>query len=149
MRIGRGLFVDGVFPSHSGLLLPFKVCCENFTSHDWHWAAAQIHALVGNFRAVEGVPDGGTMLAECLEEYTTSRGKLLIVDDVLTTGNSMESQRDGRKAIGCVVFARGPLPSWVQALWTWTGKPTDISSTPKSWDKALAFSSKREDEFDA
>ncbi|KKL20362.1 hypothetical protein LCGC14_2456230, partial [marine sediment metagenome] len=42
---------------------------------------------------------------------------LLIVDDVLTTGASMEKQRAGRtNTIGAVIFARGDCPAWVKPL---------------------------------
>ena len=36
----------------------------------------------------------------------------------MTTGNSLEQQRNGREAIGYVIFARGPLPAWAKALFT-------------------------------
>jgi hypothetical protein len=41
----------------------------------------------------------------------------LIVDDVLTTGASMEAARaklwPGSLPLGVVIFARGPCPDWV------------------------------------
>jgi len=64
------------------------------------------------FGAVEGVPSGGLRFAEALRQYQ-SAGPLLIADDVLTTGASMELHRAGRDALGVVIFARGPCPAWV------------------------------------
>ena len=45
-------------------------------------------------------------------------GDMLIVDDVLTTGASMEHERarcSGR-TIGVVLFARGPCPEWIHPV---------------------------------
>lgn len=61
------------------------------------------------------MPRGGLRLAEALKLYVTE-GALLIVDDVLTTGASMEEFRNGREALGAVIFARGHCPSWVVPL---------------------------------
>lgn len=55
-------------------------------------------------------------MAVALKPYATGEG-LLIVDDVLTTGRSMEKQRSKREAKGIVLFARGPCPLWVEAVW--------------------------------
>ena len=69
------------------------------------------------FGCVEGVPRGGVRLATALERYITVGDDLLIVDDVLTTGLSMERHRDGREAFGIVVFARGLCPNWISSIW--------------------------------
>ena len=77
------------------------------------------------FREVVGIPKGGVKLAALLNAYATGNEKdpICIVDDVLTTGSSMEYfleqyQRNRRPltAIGWVVFARTQTPDWVQAL---------------------------------
>ena len=47
---------------------------------------------------------------------------LLIVDDVFTTGGSMERVRDGRVAQGAVVFARNQTTSWITTLFQMTPK---------------------------
>jgi orotate phosphoribosyltransferase len=120
-----GLFQMGSFVAASGTELPWKVECDALTDADWKWAALQI-ACNGPFSSVEGVPTGGLRLASLLLPFAETHrqvepsGPLLIVDDVLTTGGSMERQRAGRDALGFVVFARGPLPPWVRALWTFT-----------------------------
>ncbi len=58
------------------------------------------------------MPIGGLRLAQAMQPYVSSSGPLLIVDDVLTTGQSMEKHRAGREAIGAVIFMR----SWEGAL---------------------------------
>jgi orotate phosphoribosyltransferase len=110
------LFSVGLFTLHSGSLSGFRIDCDALTAGDIEALAALIAASVHPFSRVEGVPRGGLALAEALESYTQSPGGLLIVDDVLTTGASMEEQRAGREAEGVVVFARGLCPAWVWAV---------------------------------
>jgi adenine/guanine phosphoribosyltransferase-like PRPP-binding protein len=50
--------------------------------------------------------------------FDVESDRLLIVDDVWTTGGSMEEHRAGRDAIGAVLFARGPVADWVTPLFT-------------------------------
>jgi len=47
-----------------------------------------------------------------------------MVDDVLLTGETIEAQREGRDAIGTVIFAMGPCPEWVKPVFT-LGKLAD------------------------
>ena len=109
------LFLFGSFALHSGGRTDFKIDCDALTDGDWYALAARIARRVSAFGSVEGVPRGGLKLAEMLKGYCTA-GPVLIVDDVLTTGASMEQQRAGRDAMGVVVFARGPVPSWIEPL---------------------------------
>ena len=113
------LFNLGQFTLHSGAQSPFKIDCDALTDADLE-ALAQIGAqMVPLFGKVEGVPRGGLRLKAALDKYADARwSQLLIVDDVLTTGGSMERQRNGRQAVGLVIFARGPCPSWVTPLFT-------------------------------
>lgn len=103
------------FQLHSGAFTPFKIDCDALTDKDIEAAAFMLAPLLPPFGAVEGVPRGGLRLAAAMERYKTS-GRLLIVDDVLTSGRSMESHRDRRDANGAVIFARGPCPIWIQPL---------------------------------
>ncbi len=113
------LFEHGSFVLHSGSKSDWRINCENLTDVDWEVLAKLVARTVGLFGNVEGVPTGGLKLAEALSPYVFKRyGPLLIVDDVLTTGKSMEEQRNGREAMGIVVFARGPTPSWVKSIFT-------------------------------
>lgn len=112
------LFVAESFTSHAGLPLTFKIECDALTDEDIRCCAHEIAKRVPPFRTVEGVPRGGLRLAEALRPHTRASGDLLIVDDVLTTGESMERHRSGRTAaVGAVIFARGPCPWWVTPLW--------------------------------
>jgi hypothetical protein len=110
----------GWFRSHNGLQLPWKLDADAL-SDDTISELAKIIAGKFSFGHVEGVPRGGLRLAAALLPNASTGYPLLIVDDVLTTGASMElalerareqTQGVGR-AIGVVIFARGPCPSWV------------------------------------
>ena len=49
----------------------------------------------------------------------------LIVDDVFTTGSSIEKERirsTRRDQIGVVIFARNPTPAWVHPIFTMWGE---------------------------
>ena len=115
------LFQYGDFVLHSGAHSKLKIDCDALSDEDWQTFASIIASKMA-FRAVEGVPEGGLKLAHYLRPYQTPihRGMLLIVDDVLTTGTSMEVQRRRRKAAGVVVFARGPCPAWVAPIFKMT-----------------------------
>lgn len=107
------LIETGTFTSSSGLTLPFKIECDALGGRTIA-ALAKIIADRIRFKTVEGVPSGGLMLAWYLRPYADpTSDALLIVDDVLTTGTSMELKRAGRDASGVVIFARGPCPAWV------------------------------------
>lgn len=109
----------GDFIGHSGDLLHFKIECDALTDADWEAAAHLVLERVPEpFSEVEGVPRGGLKLARPLERYATRNGLHLplIVDDVWTTGGSMEAHRAGRDAIGAVLFARNPVAAWVRPV---------------------------------
>lgn len=114
------LFIDSEFTSHSGLLLPFKIDCDALTDGDLDTLAAAIARRVRAFRSALGVPRGGVRLADALRPYAAGvrTYPFLIVDDVLTTGKSMEEARDraGANSIGAVIFARGPCLEWITPL---------------------------------
>lgn len=111
------LFQLGNFTLSSGLQSVWKIDCDALTDDDWQclaWLVAK--RLMIQFGQVLGVPRGGLKLAEALVPYATE-GPLLIVDDVLTTGRSMEIfKKDWPDCIGVVVFARERCPSWVTPL---------------------------------
>lgn len=112
-----GLFVPGTFVSYSGKTLHWKVECDVLDDRDWDALALMSVYTLGLFSHIESVPSGGNRFARALVPYITTSGGLLIVDDVLTTGRSMELKRNGRQAKGIVAFARGPLPVWIEAVW--------------------------------
>lgn len=109
------MFVLKEFNSHSGLTLPFKIECDSLTYKDWECLAWIVSEIIGPFGYVEGVPRGGWPLANALKPYL-SDGPLLIVDDVFTTGASMEKQKNDRHVKGVVVFARTTPPDWIRSI---------------------------------
>jgi len=116
--------IGRVFMLHSGQRSKYKIDCDALTSEDWS-ALANIVAARFGFSAVEGVPKGGLAFAGALrplERATPVGYPLLIVDDVLTTGRSMEEQRNGRTAIGIVLFSRTmDFPRWIHPIFTMSG----------------------------
>lgn len=114
------LFVNGEFQSANDGTLPWKIDCDALTDDDWATIAYQ-YAQLNPFRAVYGIPTGGMKLATALEQYAQPDlpYSLLIVDDVLTTGQSMEEARealsaDNPRIIGLVLFSRMQYPpGWI------------------------------------
>ncbi len=111
------LFKTGYFNLHSGDESTWKIDCDVLTDDDWRTLAGMATSnILPKFGSVEGVPNGGLKFAEALRPYITE-GPVLIVDDVLTTGNSMIQQKGDREAIGIVVFSRSnTLPNWITAI---------------------------------
>jgi orotate phosphoribosyltransferase len=106
------LFRVGDFTLRSGVAARWRIECDALTADDWAGLAAMAAEILPPFGAVEGVPRGGIPFADALKKYA-SRGPLLLVEDVCTTGGSMERHRAGREAIGVCAFARGVPPAWV------------------------------------
>lgn len=115
------LFQRGNFTLSSGAVSGYKIECDALSDADWEALALMVREMVGMFSSVEGVPRGGLKLAERLQPFCRPGCfRHLIVDDVLTTGRSMEVAAHGvnlgNPVIGAVVFARGQCPTWVKAL---------------------------------
>lgn len=110
---------------HSGQTSHFKIDCDALSNLDIRALAWIIKEMVGPFNRVHGVPSGGVRLELELKKYITGKKlgdkpRVLLVDDVLTTGRSMVSFQwkatgypDGYEIIGAVIFARGKCPDWV------------------------------------
>jgi orotate phosphoribosyltransferase len=114
------LFQKQTFKLHSGGVSDFKIECDAFTNADIETLAYIISKRI-KFKDVVGVPRGGVRLEQALEKYKSDSGCFLIVDDVLTTGTSMEvmKQEVYGKSLGVkgvVVFARNKCPEWVEAI---------------------------------
>lgn len=115
------LFQAGDFKLHSGARADFLIECAALTQQDI-FALAEFIGRRMKFGSVEGVPRGGLRLANALEDFC-GRGGPLIVDDVLTSGASMEKQRGDREgAQGVVIFARGPYPTWIRPVFVIPGR---------------------------
>lgn len=112
------LFRNGEFLSHSGKALNWKIECDALTDDDYDTIAKVIASKI-KFSSVFGVPRGGTKLAHFLSDYISNEGPVLVVDDVLTTGRSMEEFRDKlnfighKEVLGIVLFSRGVCPDWI------------------------------------
>lgn len=124
------LFTFGWFQAHSGLQLPWKIDCDALTDDDLAGMAQLISWKFG-FSEVFGVPTGGLRLADACRCYCNPGYGVLIVDDVLTTGQSMEKLRESvmrnraGSCIGVVIVARCPkdgaaisVPNWVFPILT-------------------------------
>lgn len=119
-KVRKNLFEKKTFTMHSGDIGHWKIECDALTDEDLDTLAYMISSKI-IFKRVIGVPTGGLRIAEALEKYKSKDGWCLIVDDVLTTGNSMEEARDQcvedvNNIMGVVLFARGTCPTWVMPV---------------------------------
>ena len=127
------LFQSVDFKSHAGLDLSWKIEMDALEDEEWVTISQMILELSEPFREAIGVPRGGTRLGKLLNQHGTGKkdNPILIVDDVLTTGGSMEEFKRKRlfrnptKYIGWVVFARGYPPSWCKALFQMPFNPNE------------------------
>jgi hypothetical protein len=89
------------FKRASGSMSDWKIECEALTANDWEALAVMAVALLPPFGRVAGVPRGGVPFADALRRYTdpNSWSVVLIAEDVVTTGASMERVRNGSDAI--------------------------------------------------
>jgi len=118
------LFQSVDFVSHSGLELKWKIECDALSDPEWFTISQMIMEISVPFKEAIGIPRGGTKLGSLLNQYGTGKREdpVLLVDDVLTTGESMNEFKRKRqwrnpvKYIGWVVFARNKCPDWVTAL---------------------------------
>jgi hypothetical protein len=111
-----GLFNYGLYDLHSGGTSKYKIDCDFHSMEDLEGFATLAKDFIPKFGAVVGIPRGGLRFASCLEQYVTE-GPTLIIDDVLTTGGSMEEARKQYPhAIGLVIYARIIPPPWVKAI---------------------------------
>lgn len=118
------LFQVGAFALHSGDQSTWKIDCDALRKSDWLSLGLYVRCFIvdGPFCKVIGVPTGGTKLAEILKPFECGNPAFptLIVDDVLTSGGSMEEARRQVEGPvkGVVVFARGECPDWVEPIFS-------------------------------
>lgn len=116
------LFQRGDFTLASGQKATWKIECDALTPSDWAGLAAMaVERIALPFACVLGVPRGGLPFAEALTPYIDrDAGTTLVVDDIWTTGGSMErfinAGRIWRPVVRVVAFARNPVPPGVIAV---------------------------------
>lgn len=117
------LFQFGEFTLASGRTSHFKLECDAITPEEWHTLARIAREILPPFGYVIGVPRGGVAWANIFQHYVRPGCKdILFVDDVWTTGGSLLGHVDrfawseGQNWYGIVLFARGPVPENVTAL---------------------------------
>lgn len=117
-------YLDDKYKLHSGRESRIKIECDELSIADIKSIASIIASKI-RFSQVVGIPRGGLLLEYFLKFRidVRERDTLLIVDDVLTTGNSMEEYRRKyqyyfKNVVGFVVFARGDCPEWITPLFT-------------------------------
>ena len=119
------LFQTGDFILHSGQKSRRLIDCSALTDEDIKTVAEWLTELRGGFKLVFPVSESVARLAKAMEhEQCEFNSRVLIVDDVLSTGASMWGKRaelaktyGWDKIIGAVIFARRPTPDWIVALW--------------------------------
>ena len=120
------LFQKIEFTSHAGLDLKWKIEMDALSHGEWECITQMIMELSPPFREAIGIPRGGSVLGKLLNQHGTGKEEdpICIVDDVLTTGMSMDTYREEMDierwqkscALGWVVFARIKTPKWITAL---------------------------------
>jgi hypothetical protein len=122
----------GDFVLRSGKKSPYKIECDAFGPDDWHYIAKLAAARVPPFRIVTGVPRGGSPFARALQAYATPGDPtlpVLVADDVVTTGGSMDRwvktliadpqtlwATPATRWEWVAAFGRRPFPDWVTAV---------------------------------
>jgi orotate phosphoribosyltransferase len=123
------LFNTGEYTLHSGGKSDFIIDCQALTAEDWLALARMAQGVIlFPYREVIGIPQGGLPFADALRLHASTEPgvkTVLIADDVLTTGTSMEEERAllmkerglaPHDVLGVVFCARGPWPEWVTPL---------------------------------
>lgn len=108
------LFRDDRFTSHSGLDLPWRIECDALSPEDWDTIGKAVARRYMFCEAI-GIPRGGIPFAEALNRHKQAEHhcNIVVVDDVITTGNSMlqymqeiEKKYPDKRVFGIALFAR-------------------------------------------
>jgi len=121
--VNESLFELGSFQLSSGGTSSFRINAHKLTTDDWEALAHMALSILPTFREVVGVPTGGEAFAEALLPHT-SYGPVLVVDDVLTTGNSIRKvANDYKDSILLVAFSRMSPHPGIHAVFTLAQSP--------------------------
>lgn len=129
----NNLIEIGYHKLHSGQESNYKLVADDFIKNNLQGLAFIILEIAGPFSSVEGIPRGGSLLAEYLQKYVvpkTNKTIHLIVDDVLTTGGSFEKAKadwefrvtgrndtiPAQSVKGIAVFGRGEPLYWTEIV---------------------------------
>lgn len=125
--VAEPLFNLGEVKLHSGGTSDWKINCDALTDAAWECIAYLI-STKHKFGRVIGIPKGGLKLAKALTKYLADGAPTMIVDDVLTTGNSFEEIRESKESFGVVLFARGNCPNWVYPVFQlWEARDKELA----------------------
>lgn len=128
MDITKTLFKQIDFISHSGYNLKWKIECDALSDEELETLASVIKTKIENeysqhlIYEIVGIPTGGLRIAKQLKKKikVSKYGTLvIIIDDVLTTGKSMEEYKKQFKyfrCLGFVLFARGTPNEWIKPV---------------------------------
>ena len=84
--------IFGDFKLASGIKSWYKLECDLLTDSDIEIILENNKHRIPEFGIAMGVPTGGLRIARLIEKYKTpDSSKILIVDDVLTTGSSVKT----------------------------------------------------------
>ena len=134
----QSLFQTGDYTLHSGQKSEWKIECDALTDTDYETLARIVVkdwelqfgmvTYVGH-KIKEGELSNSYKFARALKPFATRTvgDLILIVDDVLTTGQSMEYTKQllekncgkDKKYKGVVIFSRGECPKWVSTIFSW------------------------------
>ncbi len=131
------LFMNVKFKSSAGLDLLWKIECDRMAPGDWECLAARV-AERFTFQYVYGVPkgkptgkDNGAAFADACRKHTTDDGDYyMIVDDVWTTGGSIEATKKATEhrfpnlpRVGVTAWNRSGKvpPQWIASIFTYWG----------------------------
>jgi len=121
------LFQLGKFTLASGRSSFWKIDCDSLTADEIACLARLVLDRVPPFGRVVGVPRGGVRLAAALEAHCRDHcARVLLVDDVYMTGESMRNEREhicrnyrvrNEQVVGFVLFAREVVTDdWITPL---------------------------------
>ncbi len=122
------IFRYGKVNLSSGEESNYKIDCDYLTDDDIEFFARLIAQNI-KFKKVWGIPTGGTRLAKALLKYCVidHHAPCIMVDDVMTTGNSFEkAKKEFEKSeilrftdlVGVCIFCRNlsKKPDWVKSI---------------------------------